>query len=57
MSDCFVNVGFVPFVTVMSAFSNPLTVSLNVNVYVMLLAFVGFALGFIIMLILDVSLG
>ena len=34
-------VPFVPFVTVISDFANPVTVSLNSNVYVILLAFVG----------------
>ena len=41
-----VNAPFVPFVTVISSVANPVTASLHVNVYVMLLAFVGFALGF-----------
>ena len=48
-----VNVPAVPFVTVISAFSNPVTVSLNSNVYVTLLAFVGFALGFAVIVIVG----
>ena len=35
------NVPLLPFVTCTSSFVNPVTFSLNVNVYVILLAFVG----------------
>ena len=44
-SSTFVNSPFVPFVTSISSAVNPLTFSLNVNVYVILSAFVGFPLG------------
>ena len=48
MFSLLLNVPFIPFVTVTSSFVNSITSSLNVNVYVIVLAFVGLSLSAVI---------